>query len=67
MPVTYANLLVVIADAESLAGLSENLRQLALYDVTVTNSLAGAEKLAHEQAFDVVLLDMSLKDQCSNY
>ena len=66
MPVTYANLLLVIDNAESLAGLSENLRQLALYDVTVTNSLAGAEKLARERAFDVVLLDMSLKDQCSN-
>ena len=66
MPVTYANLLVVSDDAESLAGLSDNLRELALYDVTVTNSLAGAQKLALEHPFDIVLLDMSLKDQCRN-
>jgi sigma-B regulation protein RsbU (phosphoserine phosphatase) len=66
MPVTYANLLVVCDDAESRDALSENLRRLALYDVTVTNSLAGAEKLALEKSFDIVLLDMSLKDQCSN-
>ena len=66
MPTTYANLLVVSDDAQSLAALSDNLRELALYNVTVTNSLAGAEKLALEQPFDIVLLDMSLKDQCRN-
>jgi sigma-B regulation protein RsbU (phosphoserine phosphatase) len=72
MPVTYANLLLVSDDAESLAALSDSLRELALYDVTITNSLAGAEKLALSplesdgQLFDIVLLDMSIKDQCTN-
>jgi sigma-B regulation protein RsbU (phosphoserine phosphatase) len=66
MPITYANILVVSNDAESLEELVENLRLLGLYDVIVTNSLAGAETLALEQPFDVVLLDMSLRDQCTN-
>jgi len=66
MPITYANILIVNNDAESLEGLVEDLRQLGLYDVLVTNSLAGAEKLALEQLFDAVLLDMSLRDQCTD-
>jgi sigma-B regulation protein RsbU (phosphoserine phosphatase) len=66
MHITYANLLVVNNNAESLQGLVKNLRQLGLYNVVVTNSLAEAETLALEQTFDIVLLDMSLRDQCTN-
>lgn len=64
MPVTYANLLVVSDDEKSLNALSDNLLELALYDVKVTNSLAEAENMALEQPFDIVLLDISLRDQC---
>jgi sigma-B regulation protein RsbU (phosphoserine phosphatase) len=66
MPITYANILVVCDDAESQEKLVENLHQLGLYDVVVTNSLAGAETLALEKSFDLVLLDMSLREQCTN-
>lgn len=66
MPVKYANLLVVSDDAESAAGLQETLRELGLYDVTVTNSLAGAEELARERPFDIVLLDVSMEGQCED-
>ena len=66
MPVSYANVLVVSDEKESLDALCDDLRALALYDVTVTNSLAQAERLALEPALDVVLLDMSMKEQCSD-
>ncbi len=66
MPVTYADLLVVSDDEASLNALLENLHELTLYDITVTNSLAGAEELALQHGFDIVLLDMSLKGQCKN-
>ncbi|MFN2164602.1 MAG: SpoIIE family protein phosphatase [Candidatus Promineifilaceae bacterium] len=66
MPVTYANLLVVSDDDAGLNALLENLREITLYDVTVTRSLAGAVELAMQRPFDLVLLDMSMKEQCDN-
>ncbi len=66
MPVTYANILVISDDMPSLAALNDDLRALARYAVVETSSLAQAEKLAQESAFDVVLLDVSMKQQCAD-
>ena len=63
MPVTYANLLVVSDDAQSLTALRNDLQELARYDATVVSSLAEVEKLALARPFDVVLIDVRLK-QC---
>ena len=66
MSVTYANLLVVSEDARSLSALRQTLRELDQYDVTTTGSLAQAEKLAQERAFDIVLLDVRMQQQCAD-
>ena len=62
MPITYASLLVVSDDPHNLATLDAHLGELALYEVTLSSTLAQAETLAAAQLFDLVLLDVGLKN-----
>lgn len=62
MSVTYAHLLLVSNDQNRLASISEKLRQIGLFEVALTNSLAQAGQLLSAQLFDIVLVDVGLKD-----
>ena len=62
MPITYASLLLVSDDKDNLSALSAQLRELALYEVTLTNTVPQAQELSAARLFDVVLLDVGLQD-----
>jgi sigma-B regulation protein RsbU (phosphoserine phosphatase) len=63
MPTSYAQLLVISNDKENLTALSEVLRELPHYDVTLTDSLSQGEQLSRAQTFDIVLMDICLKNE----
>ena len=63
MPVSYAQLLVISNDKKNLTTLGETLRELAHYDVTLTSSLSQGEYLSRAQTFDIVLMDICLKNE----
>ena len=63
MPVSYAQLLVISNDKKNLTTLGETLRELAHYDVTLTSSLSQGEHLSRAQTFDIVLMDICLKNE----
>ncbi|MDX1414147.1 MAG: SpoIIE family protein phosphatase [Candidatus Promineifilaceae bacterium] len=62
MSVIYGQLLVVSSNPERLAHLTDNLRAVDLYEVTLTNDLAQAGQLLRAQTYDLVLVDVDLKD-----
>ncbi len=63
MPISYAQLLIISDDRKNLTALSETVRELAHYDVTLTNSLSQGEHLSKAQTFDIVLMDLCLKNK----
>ncbi|MFN2136571.1 MAG: SpoIIE family protein phosphatase [Candidatus Promineifilaceae bacterium] len=66
MPVTYANILIAGQDEQSLADLHKDLRGLVLYEIAVAHSVPEVNALARERSFDIVLLDVSLRAQCTD-
>jgi len=64
MSVTYAHLLLVSNDPEHSASITETMRQVGLYEVALTSSLDQAGHLLSAQAFDIVLVDVSI-DKCA--
>ena len=63
MPTTYAKLLIISDNEENLAALGELLHELAHYDITLTSSLSQGQNLAQTHTFDIILVDICLKNE----
>ncbi len=62
MPISYAQLLVISSEKKTLIALSEAIQKLAHYGVTITDTLSQGERLSRAQTFDIVLMDVCLKN-----
>lgn len=62
MSVTYAQLLLVSNNQERLSYLAQILRYIGLYEVTLTNSLIQAGQLLPAHNYDIVLVDVAMKE-----
>ncbi len=58
-----AQLLILCKEENNLTALGKTLRELALYEVTIINSLAQGEQLVMAQSFDIVLVDIDLEQR----
>lgn len=63
MPATYAKLLVISNNEQNQSTLREMLRELVHYEVTFASSLDQGEDQTRTEKFDIVLMDICLKEQ----
>ena len=63
MALSSVQLLILCKEENNLTALGETLRELAMYEVTIINSLSQGAQLMMAQSFDIVLVDIDLKQR----
>ncbi|UCC52838.1 MAG: hypothetical protein JSV68_02510, partial [Anaerolineaceae bacterium] len=63
MSTPYVHLLIINKEKHDLTALGEALHELAVYDVTMADSLSEGEQLVRAKRFDIVLVDVGLEQE----